>query len=275
MWGDDVRFIEHTIANLNEVLERADSSADLSRGKGFLQGLDACVKLCGVLALIVAVVITHSLMVMIGLFVLSAALGTASRVPWRLLAGRLWLGVLLFTGAIALPALILTPGPEVACLPLLHWPVTATGLRAAAQLLVRAETTATLAALLVLSTPWTVLLRALRVLHVPPLAILMLATTHRYILLFCRTAQDMCEARRSRVIVPLDSVAQRRIAAANGGVLFSKSLQLGGEVYLAMQSRGFRGDARLLAEPRLRSRDWLALAGFTAFAALAISFHPL
>jgi cobalt/nickel transport system permease protein len=192
-----------------------------------------------------------------------------------LLAGRLWVGVLFFTSVIGLPALILTPGPEVIRVPLLHWAVTATGLRAAAQLLIRAETTATLAALLALCTPWMGLLRALHVLHVPSLAILMLAITHRYILLFCRTAQNMCEARRSRIIVPLNCAAQRRLAAANGAVLFSKSLQLGSEVYVAMQSRGFRGDARLLDEPCLRSRDWCALAGFTAFAALAISFHHL
>ena len=60
--------------------------------------------------------------------------------------------VLLFTGAIALPALFLTPGRTA--LSLGGFAITAQGLRAAGFLLSRAETAATLSALLVLTTPW-------------------------------------------------------------------------------------------------------------------------
>jgi cobalt/nickel transport system permease protein len=174
-----------------------------------------------------------------------------------------------------LPAIFLTPGNVVFHLPALRWPVTETGLRSAFQLLLRAETTATLGALLVLCTPWADVLKALRILRVPSLFIMMLGMTHRYILLFVRTALDMFEAQRSRLIVPLDSVGQRRMAAANGGVLFSKSLQLGGEVYLAMQARGFRGDARIMNEFRMRPHDWWALCGFITVAVTAIAIQTL
>jgi cobalt ECF transporter T component CbiQ len=264
-----VHFIERTIADLSDALERTDCAGHLSRGNGLLQGLDARAKLCGLMALLLAVVAAKSLGAMFCIFALGAALGAASRTPARLML-RLWLGVFLFTGAIAFPAIFLTPGSVAGRMPFFGWPVTETGLRTASQLLLRAETAATLGALLILSTPWTQLLKALRAMGAPALFILMLGMTHRYILLFCRTAHDMFEARRSRLIGLLDPATQRRLAAANGGVLLSKSLHLGGEVYLAMQSRGFRGEARTLDEPCMALRDWGALAAFLAIALLAV-----
>jgi cobalt/nickel transport system permease protein len=50
----------------------------------------------------------------------------------------------------------------------------------------------------------------------------------------------------------------------------SKTLQLGNEVFLAMQSRGFRGEVRLLTDFQLRARDYLALTGFAMAAAAAV-----
>ena len=60
------------------------------------------------------------------------------------------------------------PGALVYRLPVLGWPVTAQGLGSAAYLITRVETAATLALLLILCTPWTHVLKAMRVLRVPP-----------------------------------------------------------------------------------------------------------
>jgi hypothetical protein len=43
----------------------------------------------------------------------------------------------------------------------------------------------------------------------------------------------------------------------------------GGDVYLAMMSRGYRGEVYTLDDFTLRGRDWAALAGFLGTAALA------
>jgi len=126
------------------------------------------------------------------------------------------------------------------------------------RLIARAETAATLAGLLVLTTPWTHVLKALRILRVPALLVIVLGMTYRYIFLLLRLAEDFFEARRSRLIRPLSRPDQRRMAGAAAGVLLSKSLQLSEEVYLAMQSRGFRGSAYTMDDFRFRGRDWLA-----------------
>jgi cobalt/nickel transport system permease protein len=88
-----------------------------------------------------------------------------SSISLRMLANGIWTSVVLFTGAIALPALCLVPGEVLYRLPLLDWPVTRQGLESAALLLSRAETAATLAALLILSTPWTHVLKAVYLPH--------------------------------------------------------------------------------------------------------------
>ena len=143
------------------------------------------------------------------------------------------------------------------------------GLITAVRLIARAETAATLAGLLVLTTPWTHVLKALRTLHVPTVLVIILGMTYRYIFLLLRLAEDFFEARRSRMIRPLSRAEQRRMAGAAAGVLLNRSLQLSEEVYLAMQSRGFRGEAYTIHDFHMERRDWMAGAGFAAAAALA------
>ena len=173
---------------------------------------------------------------------------------------------------ISLPALFLTPGQTISTLPPLGWVVTAQGLRAAMYLIMRAETAATFSVLLVLCTPWSSLLKALRVLRLPIVLVVILGMTYRYIFLLLRTAHDMFKSRKSRTVGRLDGREQRRAATAAAGVLMSKTLQLSGDVYLAMRSRGFQGEVYVLDEFRTDWFDWVMLAAFSTVAALAFWF---
>jgi len=262
-------FVERTIAGLAEAMERALYAEELAKIDGLLQRLDPRVKLIGLLALIVAAALSRNILVILGLFATAILLALLSRVPIRTLATRVWLSALLFTGLLALPAIFITPGRVLYRLPLLGWPVTAQGLGAASYLITRVETAATFALLLILCTPWTYVLKALRVLRVPVVFIVILGMTYRYIFLMLQTARDMFESRQSRMVGTLEGADRRRLASASVGVLLGKSFQLSNEVYLAMLSRGFRGEVYTLDEFQMRARDWAALAGFVALAALA------
>jgi energy-coupling factor transporter transmembrane protein EcfT len=99
---------------------------------------------------------------------------------------------------------------------------------------------------------------------------MMLAMTQRYVFLLAETAGQMFESRQSRTVGELDHATQRHVTAQTAGVLLSKSIELSNEVFLAMQSRGFRGDARVLVDFRLRARDYLWLAAFLAMGTLAV-----
>ena len=156
----------------------------------------------------------------------------------------------------ALPAIVLTPGTPVVGFG--GFVVTAQGLRGAAYLLSRAETAATLSALLVLTTPWPWVLKALRVLKCPTVLVSVLGMTYRYIFEILRAALDMFEARRSRTVGTLSSADNRRLAVSAIRGPHSKSFQLSGDVHMAMQSRGFRGEVHVL--PDFRAGVSLVLA---------------
>ena len=52
----------------------------------------------------------------------------------------------------------------------------------------------------------------------------------------------------------------------------SKTLQLSGDVYLAMRSRGFQGEVYILDEFHTGWLDWVMLALFGSIALLALWF---
>jgi energy-coupling factor transporter transmembrane protein EcfT len=112
----------------------------------------------------------------------------------------------------------------------------------------------------------------MRVLHVPVVFVVILGMTFRYIFLLLETARDMFESRQSRMVGVLEAADRRRLAGASVGVLLSKTLQLSSDVYMAMQSRGFRGEVYTLDDFVMHQRDWVALAGFLVIAALAFWF---
>lgn len=251
-------------------MARALEAEALSRRDGLLQGLDPRAKLVASLALILGVVSTGRLDVVAGLFLFAVALALASAIPIMRLARQLWLGVFLFTGVIALPALFVVPGAAVLELPGWPWPVTGPGLRSAAFLVGRAETAASYALLLVLSTPWAHVLKALRSLGVPVVLVAILSMTYRYIFVLLNLAGQMAEARRSRLVAAVDGRHGRRLAATAAGVLLGKSIDLAAEVHLAMLARGYRGEVYILDDFRARARDALAL--LAVFAGLALVF---
>ncbi len=266
--GSQAVFIERTLARIADAFEHARASESAAANDAFLQRLDPRAKLCGILLLVLAAVASHSLAVTFLLFLLSCGLARASRISFQSLS-RVWLGVLFFTGAIAIPAIFTTPGAVLWRLPRLGWPVSGQGLRAASHLLLRSETSATLVLLLVLTTPWTDLLKALRTFRVPAVAVMILGMTHRYIFLLLHLAREQFEARRSRMVGTLDAAQARHISASSAGVLLGKSMQLSSDVYLAMQARGFRGEFTTLHDFKMTARDWFALTGFMGVAALA------
>jgi cobalt/nickel transport system permease protein len=243
---------------------------DLARRDGFLQKLDPRVKLGAVFGFIVIAVMVKSLAVLVSLFLLAICLAAVSDIAIARLARQVWLGVLTFTGLIALPAIFLVAGDVVLRLPLLGWPVTLQGMRSAVFLLGRSETTATYALLLILSTPWPHLLKAMRAYRLSVALVVILGMTYRYVFVFLHTAAQMFEARRSRLVGRLAPADRRRLATATAGALLGKALDMSTEVHLAMLSRGYRGEPRLLEEFCMQPIDWAATAGFVAVASLAL-----
>ena len=261
--------LERSLGEISRRLQESVFAEEISRRPGLLQSLDPRTKIVSTLALIVAANLSRSSLAIAGLYLLVLAVAWASAVPVGFFVGRVWLAVPAFTGLVALPALFLTPGAPLAHLPL-GLVVTRTGATAVLFLLLRVSTSVSLSLLLILTTPWAALFRGLSALHVPDTLVLVLGMTYRYIYVLLRITNDMFLSRQSRVVGRLSTAEERRIQGAIAGTLLAKSLQASGEVYLAMQSRGFRGYGRTLRPRRMGWRDYLGLLAVALVAGAAI-----
>ena len=250
-------FIERTLLEINHTLEQTIFAESIAREKGLLQNLDPRLKIAALLMLLLAVSWSRQLWVIGGLYLGTLLLAAVSAVPLGLFIKRVWFLIPFFTGVVALPALFLTPGPELLQLPL-GLTVTRTGAMTALFLLMRVGTSVSLAVLFVLTTPWNNVLKALGVLRVPDVIVLTLGMTYRYIHLLLHTATDMFLSRKSRIIKRMSSAEERRLLGATSGTLLGKSLQVSSEVYLAMESRGFRAYPRTMERFKMRPIDWAA-----------------
>lgn len=264
--------LERLAGGLEHALAHARDADDLARADGLLQRLDPRTKVvCLVGLVIIAISLTH-LTALAAFLLLALALAASSRIRMRRLALQAWLPVLAFTGLISLPAVFIVPGTALVHLPLLGWPITAEGVRSALFLTMRAMAATSFCLLLILTTPWPHVLKALRSFRVPAVVVMLIGMTHRYLFVLCETALAMFEARRARTVGTLAPKEARRLATQSAGVLFARSLDISHEVHLAMIARGYRGDIRLIDDFRFASIDACAFCVFAAVAAAGLGF---
>jgi len=264
------RVITLTLLGLTRSLGRALVAEHVARQRGLLQSLDPRVRVAGLLVLVLSATLSHRIGVILWLFCVATVIALLSKVNISTLVTRVWLVALLFTGVIALPALFLTPGDPIFVVPDGTTHMTAQGVSTVLLLIARVETAVTLTTLLVLCTPWIQVLKALRAFYVPKEVVMMLAMTHRYIFVLAETASQMFESRQSRTVGVQAGRGQRLTATRTAGVLLSKSLEISNDVYLAMQSRGFRGDVKILTKFHMRTWDYAGLLALLGGAGLAV-----
>ncbi len=250
-------FVEKTLVDINNTLEQSLFAEQNARKQGLLQGLDPRLKIVALLLLVLAVNLSHNILIILVLYFLALWLALFSKISLVFFIKRVWLLILFFTGIVALPALFITPGSILVHLPL-GLVITNTGVMTAAFLLLRVGTSVSFAVLLILTTPWNSVLKALGVLRVPAVIILILGMTYRYVHLLLHITNDMFLSRKSRLLRRMNGSEERHLVAATTGTLLNKSLQVSSEVFLAMQSRGFRNYPRTMDTFKMRWRDWLS-----------------
>ena len=262
-------FVERTLVNINHTLEQSLFAEDIARKKGLLQALDARLKVISLILLLLAVGLSHSLLVIVALYLGVLILAAFSKVPLGFFIKRVWVFIPFFTGIIALPAIFITPGPIWIRLPL-GLVITHPGVNTALFLLLRVGTSVSLGVLLILTTPWNSILKALGVLHIPDVVVLILGMTYRYIHLLLNLTNDILLSRKSRIFRRPTGAEERRLLGATSGVLLGKSLQISSEVYLSMESRGFRNYPRTMDSFQMKMVDWVSGAAVLLITSIAI-----
>jgi cobalt/nickel transport system permease protein len=273
-------FLRRAVAQFARLLAHDLAAEHTAETRGLLQALDARAKLLGMAALLVAVTLLRHPVLSAAVVVLCLILAVASRLPLRAVV-QAWLVVPLFTLAIIAPSAlnVVTPGAPVAhvwsfgtgahlgpyALPE-EITITQPGLFVAARFLLRVLACMSLVLVIAATTRPTLLLTSLRSFGVPRVFVMVLAMMYRYVSLLVRTAEELHLARMSREISAGRIGAERRWVASGIGFIFRRSRRLGEEVYRAMVSRGYEGEARRLRPQRLRWRDGLYLAASGAAA---------
>ena len=254
-------FIDKTIAGASSVLRQALFTDDIAAQPGLLQRLDPRVKAITTLALVIAAALLRNIPVLVALYVTTLFLAVASKISVSYFIKRVWLFVPIFTGIVVLPATFsfVTHGHIV--VPLGHWfgqrvGLTSQGLRAAGLIIIRVATSISFVVLLALTTTWTRLLAALRAMLLPRMFVLVLGMAYRYVFHLLGSVADMYEARKARTVQAANVVRSgRAFVSATAGTMFGKAHAMSEEVYQAMVSRGYTGQARTLSAFKIRAID--------------------
>ncbi len=236
--------LEKTLSHLSGTLEQAE------QGQSTSLPLDPRVKVIGALFITAAAVAATRLPVISALFLSLTLTALLMRItPARILTA--WAGGLFFAAIVALPAAF-THGWKLALL-----------------LVLRSETSLTCWLIVIMTTPFNLVLRALRAIYVPTVFVAVVSMTFRYIFLLVRTAEDMLLSRRSRIVGKMNASETRHVISSTAGVLLGKSVQMSDEVYHAMISRGFRGEIHVLEDFEMHGKDWVTLVAVASVALAA------
>jgi cobalt/nickel transport system permease protein len=260
--------IGHAIA---EVL----GNDEVAGAPGFLQGIDPRVKLVGVLLLAVATSLVHSVPMLLALVAVAMVAAAASHISVASFAAKVWASAGFFGLLLAAPSATawITPGPVLLALGPLA--ITAPGVVVAARLVTRVAAGAGFGLLLVWTTRWTDLLRALGALGVPDLVVATLAMTQKQIMSLLRTVENAHLARESRMLSKGTARENRGWVVERMAFVARRSMKTADDVYDAMLARGFSGAMPSLVELRATARDWLLLAAGVATCAFVIGLDRM
>ncbi len=265
-------FIAKTMAEITTAIEDSVFANKYASKNGLLQKIDPRMKIVTILLLLIVTGLARNIQVLCCLYVLTLVLAILSRLNLGFFVKRVWVFIPIFAGIIAIPALfnIVTPGKSLFTVFTFasahHFgpfyipkeiTITLQGVTGAAMLVMRVATSVSLAVLLVITTQWVKLLKALSVLKVPEIVILILAMTYRYIQLLLRTVEGMLLAKKSREISDMKIQQEHGWIISRLGVLIGKSYRLSNDVHLAMISRGWSDNPQLMDDFSLGLIDWL------------------
>jgi len=263
-------FLEKALHHLSAHIRMTYEHWETIRRDGFFQQLDARVKVAFLLFFVIVVSLKKSLLpeIIIGLFVF--ILVAVSRLELMAFYKRVFFFGFIFGFLIALPSAlnIITEGELI--IPLVHlgtphnfWiysipatiGITREGIAGVAMLSSRVINSLSLSLLVIHTTPFAELMRALKSLRVPDPFLIVITLSYKYIFLFARTVEDIHLSMKGKLIA-LNHAQARQWTASRMAFIFRRTQARCEEVFRAMQGRGFAGDIVLYRYERLRKRDF-------------------
>lgn len=279
--GSKKAFFEKTILGITSFFKDGIFSEAYAKKDGLLQRIDPRVKIISMALILIAISFLRHLSLIVALYILVLMLVASSKIPLRFFLLRVWLFVPFFSGIIAIPALfnIFVPGEPLLTIMKFsgEWSlgplkipasisITKQGVLTVSLFIMRVATSVSFVVLLVLTTRWAHLLKALSVLRIPQMFTFTISMTYRYIHLLLKLIEDIHTAKKSRFIKKTSVSAAQRWVTSQMGVVLKRSLKMSEDVYSAMISRGVKNEVRVLDTFRIKKLDYL----WTGFSLLLI-----
>lgn len=256
-------FIQRSIIGALSFLKDLIFAEEIAARNGFLQSLDPRIKLVTFLLFIIQALFARGAVVLFFLYALCLLFALISKIKLGFFLKRTWIFIPLFSLFIAIPAIFskFTPGETLAGWNILglRFIISRPGLASALIFVTRVITCVSFAVLLSITTRHFELLKVLRIFKIPQIFVMTLGMSYRYIYLFVEIIEQTYLAIQSRVGSIGNYKSGQNIVAWNIAALWNRSVKLNEEVYWAMLSRGFRGEAVVWNDFKIKAKDWLWL----------------
>ena len=267
-------FIGKTIDGILTFLEEAFISDSFSRRKGLLQSLDPRAKLISILVLVFTTTLIRDLRLLIFVYFLTLLFSYLSKIDVLYFIKRVWLFIPIFAGIIAIPMIfnIFFPGDPLIRLVYFSsgshlgpFPlpdsiyITRQGTNAAVIFIMRVATCVSAVVLLFLTTPQKILYKSLRTVGVPKIYVFTLEMADRYIFLLMDLVREMHIAKKARTIKARGMFDEQKWVGERIGYTLIRSLDMSEKVHMAMMSRGYNGDVKIMQGFKMRNRDYVSM----------------
>jgi cobalt/nickel transport system permease protein len=268
-----IPFIEKGIHHVAGVIRKGYVHWELSSQNGYLQRVDSRIKVLFLLFLIIIVSLKRDWLPEIYIFIFIFVLAMLSRLSLRMLYKRVLLLGFIFGFLVALPSAfnVITKGEtllSVAKLPrsydfwIYHVPsnigITEEGILGVGMLTLRVINSLSLSFLVLYTTPFPEIVKALKVLKVPDSFLIILTLCYKYIFIFSKAIEEMHLAKKSRMVREVSNKKAREWIAGRLGFIFRKTHLRCQELFKAMIGRGFSDTIRLYGLRKMNAVDWFS-----------------
>jgi cobalt ECF transporter T component CbiQ len=266
-------FLDKAVSNLASFVRTGYIQWETASRNGLFQRLDARVKVLFLIFFVVIISLKQNLLSEIGLGAFLLILVVSSRIDLVTFYRRILFLGLLFGFLVPLPSSLNIFSKGALLLPLLHLPrsydpwiyhipetvgVTKAGLHSVLMLASRVINSLTVAFLLLYTTPFSEVVRALKVFKLPDALLMIVTLTYKYLFIFLRTVENVHLARKSRLVGAEKKSETRKWVAGRIALMFTKTQHECEEIFRAMQARGFSGTIRVYEFRKPNTPDWIA-----------------
>ncbi len=276
-------YIDKGIESFAGILKEGYIQWESASGKGFFYEFDTRIKVVFWLFFIVIISLKKELLPELGIFITVFTLVLLSHINLVKFYKKIFLLGFIFGFLIALPSALNVIIHGKVLFPIItlskpydfwgyHIPeeigFTGEGFSVVALLTLRVLNSLSISFLILYTTPFPEIIKALKILKVPDSFLIIISLAYKYIFIFARIVADMHLAKKSRLAGAVNRSDARNWVAGRIAFVFRKTQSKCDDVFKAMIGRGFSGEIKLYQYQKIKGRDWII--GFFLFTIVSL-----